>query len=355
MESGAEEFVEQFLTQLLQQRRYSPHTINNYRRDIAQLNRFCGERNILHWRQLKHPLIRNFVIWRHQQGVSGRTLQRELSALRSFFRFLITQDVLNHNPAQGVRAPKGDKRLPKNLDIEQTEQLLKINQNDPLSLRDIAIMELFYSSGLRLSELVSLNLNSIDQQSASVTVIGKGSKERLVPVGSKALEAINRWLAVRHQLLKKGSLHGDTNFTKGMDGGSGNVQGSTNLAGAMDGGSDDVQGSTNFVGAMDGGSDEKALFLSNRGQRLSSRAIQLRIKQWAAHQGLDIPVHPHMLRHSFASHILESSSDLRAVQELLGHADIATTQIYTHLDFQHLAKVYDRAHPRAHKRPKHSD
>jgi len=321
VDSSAEVLVEQFLTQLLQQRRYSPHTISNYHRDLGQLSRFCAERGISHWKNLKHQIIRSFVVWRHGQGVSGRTLQRELSTLRSFFRYLMAQQVLDHNPAQGIRAPKSEKRLPKNLAIEQTEQLLKINKSDPLSVRDIAIMELLYSSGLRLSELVSLNLNSIDYLAATVTVIGKGSKERMVPVGAKALEAVNKWLAVRNQLLKVG----------------------------------DVQGGTNFAGARDVGSEEHALFLSKRGQRISQRTIQQRIKQWAAHQGLDVPVHPHMLRHSFASHILESSSDLRAVQELLGHADIATTQIYTHLDFQHLAKVYDKAHPRAHKRRKHSD
>ena len=338
MESAAEILVEQFLSQLLQQRRYSPHTINNYRHDLAQLSHFCDERNILTWQQLKHQIIRSFVVWHHQQGMAGRTIQRKLSALRSFFRFLITKGLLDHNPAQGIRAPKSDKRLPKNLDIEQTEQLLKINLDDPLSLRDIAMMELFYSSGLRLSELVSLNLNSIDYDSASVTVIGKGSKERMVPVGSKALEAIEKWLAVRNQFLKTHK-----------------VKNSPKFAGATDGGSDDVQGRTKFAGATDGGSDENALFLSSRGTRISPRSVQLRIKKWATYQGLDIPAHPHMLRHSFASHILESSSDLRAVQELLGHADIATTQIYTHLDFQHLAKVYDNAHPRAHKRQKHSD
>lgn len=306
MENNAESLVEQYLTQLLQQRRYSPHTISNYRRDLGQLLNFCRESNrVAQWQQLNHKIIRRFVIWRHQQGISGRSQQRELSSLRSFFRFLMAQGILDHNPAQGVRAPKSARRLPKNLDIEQTEQLLKINQTDPLALRDRAIMELFYSSGLRLAELVSLNINSIDRHSATVTVIGKGSKERMVPVGSKALEAIGLWLKARTKLLK-------------------------------------------------GVTNESALFLSNRGRRLSPRTIQLRIKQWANHQGLDVPVHPHMLRHSFASHILESSSDLRAVQELLGHADISTTQIYTHLDFQHLAKVYDTAHPRARKRRKHS-
>lgn len=306
MKEGAEELVESFLTQLLQQRRYSPHTITNYRRDLGQLQKFCNEQNrVSQWQQLDHKIIRRFVVWRYQQGVGGRSLQRELSSMRSFFKFLMAQGLLNHNPAQGIRAPKSEKRLPKNLDVEQTEQLLKINQTDPVSLRDKAVMELFYSSGLRLSELVSLNIDSIDHDSASLTVIGKGSKERMVPVGSKALEAIANWLKTRGSLLKDPA--------------------------------------------------EPALFLSVRGQRLSGRAIEQRVKKWASHQGVDVPVHPHMLRHSFASHILESSGDLRAVQELLGHADISTTQIYTHLDFQHLAKVYDTAHPRARKRRKHSD
>ena len=306
MEENAKAVVAHFLAQLLRQY-YSAHTISNYRRDLKQLVTFCEENaHLTRWQQLNHQIIRGFVIWRHQQGLSGRSLQRELSSLRSFFSFLITQDVLDHNPAQGVRAPKSGKRLPKNLDIEQTEQLLKINQSDPLALRDMAIMELFYSSGLRLAELVSLNIDSIDLNAASVIVIGKDRKERRVPVSSKALEAIGRWLDVRKKLLK-------------------------------------------------GEADQPALFLSNRGQRLSPRAVQVRVKQWAKHQGLNVPVHPHMLRHSFASHILESSGDLRAVQELLGHADIATTQIYTHLDFQHLAKVYDSAHPRARKRRQNSD
>jgi integrase/recombinase XerC len=304
VDGSAAELAEEFLAQLLQQRRYSPHTISNYRHDLTELGRFCDERDIDHWRELNHQSIRNFVVWRHYQGVSGRTLQRELSAQRSFFRFLIDRGILAHNPAQGIRAPKSEKRLPDNLDIEQVEQLLKINQDDPLSLRDIAIMELFYSSGLRLSELVSLNLKSIDYGDATVTVLGKGNKERMVPVGSSAIQAIHLWLEARQQLVK---------------------------------------------------GDECALFISSHGKRLSQRSIQLRVKQWAAHQGLNVPVHPHMLRHSFASHILESSGDLRAVQELLGHADIATTQIYTHLDFQHLATVYDKAHPRAHKRRKQSD
>ncbi|MCW8982456.1 MAG: site-specific integrase, partial [Gammaproteobacteria bacterium] len=181
MESPAEELVDQFLTQLQQQRLYSPHTISNYRRDLGQLIHFCDERNIQQFKQLNHQIIRSFVVWRHQQNISGRTLQRELSAMRSFFRFLITKEILNHNPAQGVRAPKSEKRLPKNLDIEQTEQLLKINQHDPLALRDRAIMELFYSSGLRLSELVSLNVDTIDYSAASLTVKGKGGKERMIP------------------------------------------------------------------------------------------------------------------------------------------------------------------------------
>ncbi len=226
------------------------------------------------------------------------SLQRNLSAIRAFYRYLIKHGYSKKNPAQGVVTPKTEKKLPKTLDVDQSVQLVEINSSEPLAIRDRAIFEILYSSGLRLSELVSLDLDSIDINEALVTVTGKGKKTRKIPVGKKAIIAINNWLKIRK------------NYT-----------------------TDDV----------------KALFVSQRGSRLGSRSVQKRLNEWAIKQGLATDVHPHMLRHSFASHILESSSDLRAVQELLGHSDISTTQIYTHLDFQHLAKVYDKAHPRAKK------
>jgi integrase/recombinase XerC len=243
--------------------------------------------------------VRSFVAWRHRGGVSGRTIQRELSALRTFFEYLLREGRVGANPANGVRAPKSARKLPAVLGADQVAGLLDFNDNSPLAVRDRAMLELIYSSGLRLSELVGLNLGDVDFDESLVAVTGKGRKRRIVPVGGQARAAIQRWLVKRTALVK---------------------------------------GST------------KALFVSTRGARLSPRAVQSRFERWTRVTGVDARIHPHLLRHSFASHLLESSGDLRAVQELLGHADISTTQVYTHLDFQHLAKVYDKAHPRAHKR-----
>lgn len=276
----------------------SGHTRTAYAHDLKVLLAYCREQDIDHWRDLDGRHLRGFVAKRHRQGIGGRSLQRNLSAIRAFYRYLIKFGVVSRNPATGVTTPKTPKKLPKTLDTEQAAQLLEIKADDPLSVRDKAILELLYSSGLRVSELVSLDLNSIDYADAIVTVTGKGNKTRKVPVGRYAIRAIKEWLKIR---------------------------------------SDRV------------GPDENALFISKRGIRISTRSIQQRLREWAIKQGLATHVHPHMLRHSFATHILESSSDLRAVQELLGHADISTTQVYTHLDFQHLAKVYDAAHPRAKK------
>jgi integrase/recombinase XerC len=234
-----------------------------------------------------------------RQQISARSSQRELSALRSFFNYLISEHQFRYNPAQTVQAPKAKQPLPKTLDVDQVQQLVEIKADSPLAIRDKAILELFYSCGLRLSELVNLNLDKLQLSEALVEVKGKGDKTRLIPIGRKAVEALNSWLHIRSQFMKE---HTD------------------------------------------------AVFLSERGTRLSQRSVQQRLRHWAQVQGMASHVHPHMLRHSFASHILESSGDLRAVQELLGHSDINTTQIYTHLDFQHLAKVYDKAHPRANKK-----
>ena len=244
--------------------------------------------------------VRRYVAWRHRAGAGGKTLQRELSALRSFFRYLLREGRLGFNPAQGVRAPKSERKLPVTFEADGLCALLdQAPDEDPLALRDQAMIELFYSSGLRLAELVSVNLNDIDLEDASLEVLGKGAKRRRVPVGAQALAAVKRWREVRGLLAA---------------------------------------------------ADEPALFVSQRGRRIHPRTVEQRLARWAMERGAGRHLHPHLLRHSFASHLLESSSDLRAVQELLGHANIATTQIYTHLDFQHLAQVYDQAHPRARRK-----
>jgi len=295
-----EAWLERFFAYLHVERRLSPHTLAGYRRDLGRLRRYCAAQDIGAWTQLDNHHIRRFAAALHREGLSGRTIQRQLSALRCFFEFLIREQVLRHNPAHGVQAPKTARKLPAVLDVDQVQQLLEIDADDPLARRDRAIMELFYSSGLRLSELTGLDLEHLDLKDGTVTVTGKGRKTRLVPVGRHARSALRRWLAVR------ASFSADPS--------------------------------------------QRALFLSRRGTRLAPGSLQQRLKYWARRQGLTSPVHPHLLRHSFASHLLESSGDLRAVQELLGHADIATTQIYTHLDFQHLAQVYDASHPRARRR-----
>jgi integrase/recombinase XerC len=277
----------------------SPHTRAAYARDLVALLGYCRVHAIQRWRNLNAGQIRAFVAKRHRQGVGGRSLQRNLSAIRAFYRFLIKDGAAERNPAIGVTTPKTARKLPQTLDTDQAAQLMQIRDEHILSVRDKAILELLYSSGLRLAELINLNLDSVDVQDALVTVTGKGGKTRKVPVGRYALQALAAWGKVRNNLA---------------------------------------------------GPDEPALFVSRSGRRISTRAVQARLRDWAVKQGLAMHVHPHMLRHSFASHILESSGDLRAVQELLGHADISTTQVYTHLDFQHLAKVYDAAHPRARKR-----
>ncbi len=299
MNEAALAHIDGFLHHLRLERRLSPHTTENYARDLAQLVRFCTERGIGDWSEVTIHQVRAFVAWRHRNGVGGRTQQRELSALRGLFRYLIREGVATHNPGADVPAPKSEKRLPKALNVDQMQQLLTIAGDSALAVRDRAMLELMYSSGLRLAEMVGLDLTDVDRDDAVVRVTGKGAKTRVVPVGRKALQAIALWLPQRGELASV---------------------------------------------------EEKALFVGRGGKRLSGRAVQQRFREHARRQGLEIPVHPHMLRHSFASHILESSGDLRAVQELLGHADISTTQVYTHLDFQHLARIYDQAHPRAKRR-----
>ncbi len=289
---------DRFLDYLYHVRRLSPRTLESYARDLNQVIAWLTDQSIDNWKGLNQHLIRNYIAYRHRRGLSPKSLHRELSSLRSLFDFLMREGELEANPARGVRAPKVRRRLPTTLDVDQISQLLDIQDDSPEALRDLAIMELFYSSGLRLAELVSLNLGDIDPQDAMVEVTGKGAKTRRVPVGSKAREALQNWLSVRDQMAHV---------------------------------------------------EEMALFVGVRGKRISRSTIQKRLHHWSIVQHSPRNIHPHLLRHSFASHLLESSGDLRAVQELLGHANISTTQIYTHLDFQHLAEVYDKAHPRARK------
>jgi integrase/recombinase XerC len=285
-----------YLNLLETQRRVSARTLAAYGRDLAQFEGFCQARSLA-WQDLRPADIRAFIAERSRAGLGGRSLQRELSAIRGFFDDLAKRGKLGMNPAQGVRAPKAPRKLPKPLDVDQAAGLLDAACEDGLELRDVAMWELFYSSGLRLSELTGLDLVDMDLVEGSVFVrSGKGGKSRYVPVGGKACAAIQAWLPLRAGLL---------------------------------------------------GAGENALFISRRGRRIGARAVQARLERWSLKLGLDSHAHPHQLRHSFASHLLEASGDLRAVQELLGHANIATTQIYTHLDFQHLAAVYDQAHPRA--------
>lgn len=295
--------IEQFEDYLSHEKRYSKHTLAGYRRDLAQFTSWLAERNkgnadvsVLSADSLD---VRNWVASMHRKGSSGKTLQRKLSSLRSFYQFLLRKNHIKKNPAVDIRAPKSPRHLPETLDAESLTRLLEIPGDSVLAIRDRAIMELFYSSGLRLSELTGLDLDSVDLLENSLRAVGKGNKTRVLPIGRKAVDALSGWLKVRVEL--------------------------------------------SLV-------EEKALFVSKKGTRISPRTVQQRINHWRKKQGLEQHIHPHKLRHSFASHILESSGDLRAVQELLGHADISTTQIYTHLDFQHLAKVYDKAHPRARKK-----
>lgn len=289
--------IERFLAHLTSERGLSPLTVKHYRRDLDELLRYCHGQDIRQWRRLSSHHVRAFVSQRHRQGRGGRSLQRQLSALRSFFRYLIREQLAENNPAQGVRAPKTARTLPNTLTADEAAQLLAIGANDNIASRDLAMMELMYSSGLRLAELVALDTGSVDFDQQLVHVHGKGGKQRVVPVGRYAIAALHEWLRVRADWL-----HGE---------------------------------------------DPSALFVSRQGNRLSQRSVQTRLAFWGSKQALGARLHPHKLRHSFATHLLESSGDIRAVQEMLGHANMATTQIYTHLDFQHLARVYDAAHPRA--------
>jgi integrase/recombinase XerC len=289
-----EERLAGFLAHLRHQRQLSPHTVSSYARDIVQLFALAGGTPL---EALDAHAARRFVATLRGRGLQGRSIARTLSAWRAFFRYLAREHGFRMNPFQGIRAPKSPKSLPKALSPDEASQLVSVGDNQENGLRDRAMLELFYSSGLRLSELTGLTVSDLRLDEATVRVLGKGSKERIVPVGKFAREALAAWLAVR----------------KHLPGG------------------------------------ERALFVDRRGKRLSVRTVQRRVASAAARQGLTQHVHPHMLRHSFASHVLQSSGDLRAVQEMLGHASMSSTQIYTHLDYQYLAKAYDAAHPRAKK------
>ncbi len=292
-------WLDRFLAHLRDERGLSSHTFSAYRHDLNTFVAFCVKNRYDEWQSVDAQRIRAFTTEQHRAGLSGRSIQRRLSAIRSFYQYLLREKVVVSDPAQGIQSPKAPQKLPKSIDVDQMSQLLNIATETPLATRDAAILELFYSCGLRLNELVTLNVTDIDLADNVVRVTGKGMKTRIVPLGRYAVAALKDWLNVRG----------------------------------------------NFAPP-----NESALFISKRSKRLSPRSVQSRLKVWARRQGLNSDLHPHMLRHSFASHLLESSGNLRAVQELLGHADISSTQIYTHLDFQRLATVYDCAHPRARKK-----
>jgi len=286
----------EFIRHLASEKRHSPKTCDSYQRDLLRLADWLGRSGFVAWQRVTNHDLRRYVATLSREGLSGRSIARHLSATRRFYQFLLREKLASDNPALDIRAPKSGRRLPRVADVDQLNHLLDGQPDDPLEVRDLCMFELMYSSGLRLAELASLDLDTVDLRSGEVRVMGKGGKERLLPVGRKAIAAIQAWLPYRAALANDG---------------------------------------------------EAALFVSQRGERLSHRSIQARLSRWGISRGADQKLHPHLLRHSFASHMLESSGDLRAVQELLGHADIATTQVYTHLDFQHLARVYDQSHPRA--------
>lgn len=293
--------LDAFTRHLTLERRLSPLTAKNYHRDLLALAAWCDTQSVERWSDLDEEHVRAFSATCFRKGLSSRSIQRRLSAARTFFRYLHRERLVSKNPVTSVSAPKSKKRLPDNMDADRMGRLLDIKGSGPLVQRDRAILELFYSSGLRLAELVDLDRRDVDLADGTVRVTGKGNKDRIVPVGRKARDAVTAWVKARAELPA---------------------------------------------------GDGAALFVSQQGNRLSHRAVQQRVAHWARKQGIDARVYPHLLRHSFATHLLESSHDLRGVQELLGHSNISTTQVYTHLDFQHLAQIYDQTHPRARARSK---
>ncbi|WP_168415922.1 tyrosine recombinase XerC [Erwinia amylovora] len=287
--------TEGFLRYLKVERQLSPLTQVNYRRQLSAIIVLLDELKVVEWARLDAALVRSLAARSTRGGLKPASLALRLSALRSFLDWLVSQGAIKANPAKGVATPRAARHLPKNIDVDEVNRLLEIDLNDPLAVRDRAMLEAMYGAGLRLSELVGIDLGHLDLASGEVWVIGKGSKERRLPMGRTAVHWVENWLAMRELFEPQ----------------------------------------------------DNALFLSNQGKRISTRNVQKRFAEWGVKQGVSSHIHPHKLRHSFATHMLESSGDLRAVQELLGHANLTTTQIYTHLDFQHLASVYDAAHPRA--------
>ena len=296
MDASEWQLAENFLRHLQLERNLSAHTVAAYRRDLVCLQDYCDKSDVKAWADLRIHNLRRYAGTSFAGGLSPRSIQRRLSGARSFMGYLIREGVLKSNPVADVTAPKAPKRLPDALDIEQMALLLNFQVDDAVSARDKAMMELLYSSGLRLAELVGLNIGDADLKDGLVRVTGKGNKERIVPIGRKATAALQVWLKIR---------------------------------------------------VNEAVVEEEAMFVGRRGKRINPRMVQAMVKRRAVEAGLPKRVYPHLFRHSFATHMLESSGDLRGVQEMLGHADISTTQIYTHLDFQHLAKTYDKAHPRA--------
>ncbi|MFC0309135.1 tyrosine recombinase XerC [Gallibacterium trehalosifermentans] len=290
-----QQWLEQYWNYLRIERQLSPKTLESYQQQMDACVELLTTEGITDWLQVDGSVIRFILTQGKKSGLHEHSLALRLSSLRGFFQFLLRKKVITVNPTDGISAPKAGKRLPKSLDMESITQLLDIKSKEPLALRDKAMMELMYSSGLRLSELRGLNLEDINFNAKELKVLGKGNKERILPFGRYAAGALHEWLRVRAQFQPK----------------------------------------------------DNALFISHQGNRLTSAAIQQRLAQWGVKQGLNAHLNPHKLRHSFATHMLEATSDLRAVQELLGHENLSTTQIYTHLNFQHLAQVYDSAHPRA--------
>ena len=293
-----ENYLEDFIQVLRSEKYYSPHTCKNYTRDLNNFARYLTANEIDDWTEVNYSLVNAYTAHRFRKGLKSRSIQRELSSIRGLYQYLVSRKAIKSNPAIEVRAPKSEQLLPKTCDAEQIGRLLQESESDDtLLIRDLAMFELMYSSGLRLAELVGIDLNHIDPGQQQLVVTGKGNKTRYLPIGSKAVKAVRRWLVLRADFCR------------------------------------------------DAG--EQALFISKQGRRISPRNVQSRLNLLVKKRSIDQQLSPHALRHSFATHMLESSGDLRAVQELLGHANIKTTQIYTHLDFQHLAKVYDAAHPRA--------
>ncbi len=299
MKQNERDWIDKFVRHLEYERRLSDLTCKHYQRDLLALSEYCDQCDVSGWNDLDSGHVRSFAAACYRKGLSARSIQRRLSAARTFYRYLSREKHVKKNPVITVSAPKSGTRLPGNLDVDRMAKLLEIPGDRPIVARDRALLELLYSSGLRLAELTGLDMGDVDLADQTVHVTGKGRKDRIVPVGRHARRAISDWLKVRGEFAPV---------------------------------------------------EERALFVSQQGNRLSARSVQSRVSYWGRRQGIDTRVYPHLFRHSFATHLLESSHDLRGVQELLGHANIRTTQVYTHLDFQHLAQIYDKTHPRARRK-----